>query len=84
MLPKESPARLPEKLKQIREWTQLSLDDFAPHVNAKTGKEIAAYEKGNRDLPVRVLMGYWKLSGRPLEDLLNDGRDLWLSDLHEL
>jgi hypothetical protein len=76
MIPKESRSRLPEKLKKIREGTRLSPDDFAPHVSAKNGKEITTYEKGTRDLPLRVLMGYWKLSGVPLEDLLSDNRDL--------
>jgi hypothetical protein len=74
----EFPKKLPEKLKQIRQRTGLTPEEFAPHVNAKGGKAIAKYESGNGELPVLVLMGYWKLSDVPLENILNDDRDLWL------
>ena len=73
----EFPQALPEKLKQIRERSGLTPEEFAPHVNAKNGREISKYESGKGDVPVRVLMGYWKLSNVPLENLMNDDRDLW-------
>jgi DNA-binding XRE family transcriptional regulator len=69
--------KLPEKLKQIRERAGLTPEEFAPHVHAKDGKAIEKYEKGKSDLPVSVLMRYWKLSDVPLENILNDDRDLW-------
>ena len=71
------PQKLPEKLKQIREHTGLTPEDFAPHVNAKDGKAIKRYENGKGDVPVTVFMRYWKLSNVPLENLMNDDRDLW-------
>jgi DNA-binding XRE family transcriptional regulator len=72
------PQKLPEKLKQIRERTGLTPEEFAPQVNAKDGEAIVKYESGQSDLPAPVLMGYWKLSDVPLENILNDDRDLWL------
>ena len=69
--------KLSEKLKQIRERAGLTPEEFAPHVHAKDGKAVEKYEKGKGDLPVPVLMRYWKLSDVPLENILNDDRDLW-------
>ena len=69
--------KLPEKLKQIRERAGLTPEEFAPHVHAKDGKTVEKYEKGKGDPPVSVLMRYWKLSDVPLENILNDDRDLW-------
>ena len=69
--------KLPEKLKRIRERSGLTPEQFAPRVNAKDGKAVKKYESGNGELPVSVLMRYWKLSDVPLENILNDDRDLW-------
>lgn len=69
--------KLPEKLKQIRERAGLTPEEFAPHVHAKDGKAVEKCVKGKGDLPVSVLMRYWKLSDVPLENILNDDRDLW-------
>ena len=71
------PKKLPEKLKQIRERTGLTPEEFAPRVNAKDAKAIKKYESGKSVLPVTVLMRYWTLSEVPLENMLNDDRDLW-------
>lgn len=38
------PTRIPEKLKAIREQFNLSPDEIAPMVGARTGAEILAYE----------------------------------------
>lgn len=54
----EFPQNLAHKLKQIRERSGLTPEEFAPHVNAKNGKAIQKYERGNADLPMSVLMGY--------------------------
>ena len=60
-LPKFS-QKLPEKLKQIRERTGLTPEEFAPHVKAKDGKAKEKYDRGKSDLPASVLMRCWKLS----------------------
>ena len=75
------PQKLPEKLKQIRRQSGLTPEEFAPRVNAKDGKAIKEYESGKGGLPMSVLMGYWKLSDVPLENILNDDRDLWSGHL---
>ena len=75
------PERLAEKLRAVRERTGLTPDDLAPHVGAKTGAEILAYENDEEDLPVSVLFSYAKLAGVPVENLLHDERDLWFGHL---
>lgn len=70
------PKKLPEKLKQIRERTGLSPEDFAPRVKAMDGATIKSYEDDSGDLPVSVLLAYAKLSGLTIEDFLDDTRDL--------
>lgn len=72
------PKKLPAKLKQIRERSGLTPEEFAPRVNAKNGKAIKQYENGKGEVPVSVLMRYWTLSDVPLRNILNDDRDLWL------
>ncbi len=68
------PQQLPEKLKRIRERYDLSLADPLKSMDAAT---IEAYESGEVDLPLSVLFAYVKLAGVPVENLLDDDRDLW-------
>src|SRR5437868_13813837 len=63
--------KLPDKLQQIRERAGLTPEEFAPHVHANDGQAVEKYEKGKGNLPVSVLMRYWKLSDVPLENILN-------------
>ena len=41
------------------------------------------YESGKGELPISVLMGYWKLSDVPLRNILDDDRDFWFEQLRE-
>jgi hypothetical protein len=52
-------------------------DQLAAFVGARTGAEILAYENDEDDLLVSVLFGYAKLANIPVENLLDDDRDLW-------
>lgn len=70
--------RLDERLKQIREHSKLSPDEFAPHVKAKDGAEILSYENDTGELPVSILIRYARLVNLPLENLVDDRCDLWL------
>jgi DNA-binding XRE family transcriptional regulator len=70
------PKRLPEKLKAIRERLAMTPEQIAPFVGATNGAEVEAYENDEDDLLVSVLFGYAKLAGVPVENLLDDGRDL--------
>jgi hypothetical protein len=51
-------------------------------VNAKDGTEIAAYENMG-DLPISVLYGYARLARIPVENILDDDRDLWFGHPQE-
>jgi hypothetical protein len=44
---------------------------------------VLAYENGE-DMPVSVLLAYVKLQNVPVENLINDKRDLVAGHLHEL
>lgn len=68
------PAKLPAKLKAIRERYDLRLAGPLKSLDAAT---IEAYESGEVDLPLSVLFAYARLAGIPVENLLDDDRDLW-------
>ena len=70
------PKRLPEKLKLIRKRLAMTPDQLAAFVGAKNGTEIVAYENDEDDLLVSVLWGYAKLANIPIENLLDDDRDV--------
>ena len=70
------PLHLPEKLKRIREQYDLPAAEPFKSLDAAT---IEAYERGDVDLPVSVLFAYARLAGIPVENLLDDDRDLWFS-----
>ena len=54
------PKRIPEKLKTIREHFNLSPDEIAPEVGARTGAEILAYEHDEDDLLVYCTVEVFK------------------------
>ena len=70
------PQRIPEKLKAIRERSDLTREEIAQRVGAKTGAEIKAYEEGEDELLLSVLFGYAKLADCPIENLLNDDLEI--------
>ncbi len=75
------PKRIPEKLKTIREHFNLSPDEIAPMVGARTGAEILAYENDEDDLLVTVMWRYLKLAGCPLENFINDDLEVTFRNL---
>ena len=75
------PQRIPEKLKKIREHFNLTPDEIAPMVGARTGEEILAYENGEDDLLVTVLWNYSKLAGCPIDNLIYDNLEITFRDL---
>ena len=76
-MPSDFPKLLPEKLKAIREHFKLSPDQSAPHVKAKDGAEIISYEDDTGELSAKTLIRYARLVNLPLENLVDDDRDLW-------
>jgi transcriptional regulator with XRE-family HTH domain len=72
-----APKRIAEKLRAIRERLGLTQAEIARIVGARNGAEIAAYESDEDDLLVSVLWRYSKLIDVPVENIVNDDRDLW-------
>jgi hypothetical protein len=68
------PKRLPEKLMAIRERYDLTAAEPSKSLDAAT---IDAYEKGDLDLPLSVLLSYARLAGIPVQNLIDDDMDLW-------
>ena len=66
------PKRVSEKLKTIRKRLNLSPDQLAARVGAKSGAEILSYENDKGDLPVSVLWAYARLAGNPMMNLIDD------------
>ena len=77
------PQKLPEKLIQIRERSGRTWDEFAQQVNARDGTDIAAYENNEGDLPISVLFAYARFAGIPVENIVDDDRDLWFGHRQE-
>ncbi len=75
------PKRIPEKLKIIREHFNLTRDEIAPMVGARTGAEILAYENDEDDLLVTVLWNYSKLAGCRIENFISDDLEITFRDL---
>ena len=75
------PKRIPEKLRTIREHFNLSPDEIAPKVGARTGAEILAYENDEDDLLITVLWNYSKLAGCPIDNLIYDKLEITFRDL---
>jgi len=78
------PKRIPEKLKAIREHFELSPDEIAPLVGARTGAEILAYENDEDDLLVTVLWKYSKFAGCSIDQILYDNLEVTFRDLHAM
>ena len=60
------------KTETIRKRLNLSPDQIAPRVGAKSGADILAYENNEADLPVSVLWAYARLAGNPMMNLIDD------------
>lgn len=78
------PKRIPEKLKTIRERLELTPDEIAPKVGARTGAEILAYENDEDDLLVTVLWNYSKLAGCPIDNLIYDNLEVSFRNLRSV
>ncbi len=73
------PARLGEKLRQIR--LSLGLSQSQMMRRLELDKELSAsavsgYEIGKREPPIPVLLKYARIAGVPMEVLADDGLDL--------
>ena len=67
------PKRLSEKLRTIRERDSQALSEMLKPFDS----DIEAFESGVADLPLWVLYAYAKVAKIPIENLLDDDRDVW-------
>lgn len=77
--PRQKPERLAEKLKQIRLFLGLSQDGMLERLGLAEDfvrSRISAYELGNREPPLPVLLRYARLVGISTDVLIDDEMDL--------
>ncbi len=75
------PTKLPSKLLKIRENLGLSQDEMLERLGygSKDGlfrSSISAYERGKREPPLEVLLGYARLANVSVETLIDNQLDL--------
>lgn len=71
------PARLAEKLLQIRTALGLSQNELIKRLDAGlTQNRVSDYELGKKEPPLNVLLSYARLAGVCLEKLVDDELDL--------
>lgn len=77
-VPRPKPARLPEKLLQIRLALELSQGEMLRRLelNNLTRTTISAYEVGTSEPPLPVLLKYARLIGISTDVLIDDELDL--------
>ena len=77
--PRRKPERLAEKLKQIRLALGLSQDGMLERLGLAEEffrSRISAYELGNREPPLTVVLQYARLAGVSTDVLIDDELDL--------
>ena len=77
--PRQKPERLAEKLKQIRLALGLSQDGMLERLGLTEEffrSRISAYELGNREPPLPILLRYARLVGISTDVLIDDELDL--------
>lgn len=77
--PRQKPERLAEKLRQIRLSLGLSQDGMLERLGLAEEffrSRISAYELGNREPPLTVLLKYARLVGVSTDVLIDDELDL--------
>jgi transcriptional regulator with XRE-family HTH domain len=76
---REKPARLPEKLLQIREGLSLSQNGLLRHLGLSdrfSQGDISEWERGRREPSLLVLLKYARGAGIAMEVLVDDELDL--------
>jgi transcriptional regulator with XRE-family HTH domain len=74
---RQKPARLAEKLLQIREALGLSQNELIRRLGVElTQNRVSDYERGNGEPPLPLLLRYARVAGVCLERLVDDNLDL--------
>ncbi len=79
LTPRPKPARLPEKLQQIRMALGLSQNEMLRRLGLNDWtirSTISGYERGEREPPLPVLLEYARAANLYVEVLIDDGLDL--------
>jgi len=74
--PRPRPHRLAEKLLQIRRSLGMSQPQIAKLLGVKEYTDVSKYELNRNEPPLMVLLAYAKLADVPVEDLIDDDRDV--------
>ena len=69
--------KVKRKRKNIYKSHDLSAAEPLPPLDPAT---IDAYESGAVEPPLSVLLAYAKMAGIPIENLLDDDRDVWFGE----
>ena len=76
---REKPARLGEKLLQIRLWVGLSRSEILRHLGLEdrlNRDDVSKYERGVREPSLSVLLAYAEIANVYIEALIKDSVDL--------
>ena len=77
---RERPARLPAKLRQIRDGLDLTQEQMAERLASVKSPprpgHVSEFEQGKREPSLPVLLQYSRIAGVPMEVLVDDGLDL--------
>lgn len=79
LTPRPKPARLPEKLQQIRMALGLSQNEMLRRLGQEDRtirSTISGYERGEREPPLPVLLEYARAANLYVEVLIDDALDL--------
>lgn len=77
--PRLKPAKLPEKLKQIRLNLSLSQNEMLAALGYQDSFDrstIAHYESGDREPPLPILLAYARTAGVSTDALIDDNIDI--------
>ncbi len=76
MAKRPMPAKLPKKLRKIRQDLGLSQTEIVKALNYTASplraSQISQYENGKREPPMMLLLAYSRLAGVSLESLVDD------------
>ena len=78
-VPRPKPARLPEKLRQIRLALNLSQNGMLRDLGLAESSyrsAVSGWELGTREVPLPILLTYARLAGVSTDNLIDDEADL--------
>ena len=77
--PRPRPARLAEKLLEIRQSLDISQSELVRRLGVQKQipyHHISKYERNKNEPPLGILLAYARLAGVPVENLIDDDQEL--------